>query len=66
MLSWHVADDDGEPTARSLFVDDLCDLFEVRLSAERLRRPLGAVEATGASEQELAAPASAAARSALR
>ena len=48
MLSWHVADDDGEPTARSLFVDDVCDLFEERLSSERLRRPLGAVEATGA------------------
>jgi RecB family exonuclease len=43
-LSWHVADDDGESTSRSLFVDDVCDLFAERLSAERLRRPLGAVD----------------------
>jgi hypothetical protein len=27
VLSWHTADDDGLPTARSLFVDDICDLF---------------------------------------
>ena len=27
-LSWHVADDDGEPGSRSLFVDDVCDLFD--------------------------------------
>jgi ATP-dependent helicase/DNAse subunit B len=44
VLSWHVADDDGEPTARSLFVDDVCDLFEEALGEERLRRPLGAAE----------------------
>ncbi len=43
-LSWHVADDDGEAQPRSLFVDDVCDLFDRRLSEERLRRPLGAVE----------------------
>ena len=44
VLSWHVADDDGDPTARSLFVDDVCDLFDEKLAAQRLRRPLGAVE----------------------
>ena len=31
VLSWHVADDDGDPTARSLFVDDVCDLFDEKL-----------------------------------
>jgi RecB family exonuclease len=42
-LSWHLADDDGEPSARSLFVDDLCDLFGESLQARCARRPLGAV-----------------------
>jgi ATP-dependent helicase/DNAse subunit B len=44
VLSWHVADDEGEPTARSLFVDDVSDLFEPALGEQRLRRPLGAAE----------------------
>jgi ATP-dependent helicase/DNAse subunit B len=43
-LSWHVADDDGEPVSRSLFVDDVCDLFGPALMEERARRPLGAVD----------------------
>ena len=43
VLSWHVADDDGAPVARSLFVDDLCDLFEPSLDEQRARRALGAV-----------------------
>jgi ATP-dependent helicase/DNAse subunit B len=47
VLSWHVADDDGEPTARSLFVDDVCDLFDEALVEARLRRPLGAADAPG-------------------
>jgi ATP-dependent helicase/DNAse subunit B len=42
-LSWHVADDDGQATSRSLFVDDVCDLFDEGLSQRRARRPLGAV-----------------------
>ncbi len=42
-LSWHVADDDGEPASRSLFVDDVCDLFTEDLLKGRARRPLGAV-----------------------
>jgi ATP-dependent helicase/DNAse subunit B len=54
VLSWHVADDDGEPTARSLFVDDLCDLFDADLGEHRHRRPLGAV---GWGELRTAAPA---------
>jgi ATP-dependent helicase/DNAse subunit B len=44
VLSWHVADDDGQPTSRSLFVDDICDLFTEALSEQRARRPLGAVD----------------------
>ena len=27
VLSWHTADDDGQAQSRSLFVDDVCDLF---------------------------------------
>ncbi len=42
-LSWHVSDDDGEPTARSLFVEDVCDLFDESLAERRGRRALGAV-----------------------
>jgi ATP-dependent helicase/DNAse subunit B len=44
VLSWHAADDDGAPAARSLFVDDVCDLFEHSLSERLVRRSLGAVE----------------------
>jgi ATP-dependent helicase/DNAse subunit B len=44
VLSWHVADDDGQPAARSLFVDDVCDLFAVSLLHDRAQRPLGAAE----------------------
>ncbi len=43
-LSWHAADDDGEASSRSLFVDDVCDLFAESLSQLRARRPLGAVD----------------------
>jgi ATP-dependent helicase/DNAse subunit B len=43
-LSWHVADDDGAVTSRSLFVDDVCDLFDESLSELRARRSLGAVD----------------------
>jgi len=59
VLSWHAADDDGEAVARSLFVDDLCDLFEESLSEGRLRRPLGAVgwgEPAPAARRPVAAP----------
>jgi PD-(D/E)XK nuclease superfamily len=44
VLSWHVAGDDGAPAARSLFVDDVCDLFEPSLSERVVRRSLGAVD----------------------
>jgi ATP-dependent helicase/DNAse subunit B len=42
VLSWHAADDDGQPTSRSLFVDDVCDLFDRGLLDDRARRALGA------------------------
>ncbi len=43
VLSWHTADDDGLPAARSLFVDDVCDLFAGPLHETRARRALGEV-----------------------
>jgi ATP-dependent helicase/DNAse subunit B len=43
VLSWHTADDDGLPSARSLFVDDICDLFSCDLHNARSRRALGEV-----------------------
>jgi ATP-dependent helicase/DNAse subunit B len=43
-LSWHICDDDGQPAARSLFVDDVCDLFDTSLTERCLRRPLGAID----------------------
>ena len=45
VLSWHETDDDAAPLSRSLFVDDVCDLFDERLSQERERRALGALDA---------------------
>lgn len=44
VLSWHVADDDGEPTARSLFVDDVCDLFAAGSLKQLARRPTAAAQ----------------------
>jgi ATP-dependent helicase/DNAse subunit B len=43
VLSWHAADDDGVAEARSLFVDDIVDLFGAGVEEQRVRRPLGAV-----------------------
>ncbi|MCW3033804.1 MAG: ATP-dependent nuclease subunit B-like protein [Solirubrobacterales bacterium] len=47
VLSWHETDDDAGPLSRSLFVDDVCDLFDERLSEQRERRALGALDAIG-------------------
>ncbi len=44
VLSWHAASDDGAGETRSLFVDDVVDLFEEGLEERRRRRPLGAVD----------------------
>jgi ATP-dependent helicase/DNAse subunit B len=47
VLSWHASDDEGKATPRSLFVDDVCDLFEEGLLEQRACRALGAVEERG-------------------
>ncbi len=47
VLSWHASDDEGQATPRSLFVDDVCDLFEQGLLEQRTRRALGAVDERG-------------------
>lgn len=39
VLSWHAASDDGTPQSRSLFVEDVCDLFDDSLRVERRRDP---------------------------
>lgn len=52
-LSWHVSDDDGEPASRSLFVDDVCDLFDASLTEACVRRSLGAVEVEAPRAGEL-------------
>ncbi len=44
VLSWHSSDDDGQATPRSLFVDDVCDLFADGLLDRRKHRALGAVD----------------------
>jgi ATP-dependent helicase/DNAse subunit B len=48
-MSWHQTDDDGEPVSRSLFVDDVCDVFEPSPEQVCERRELGAVDAAPAS-----------------
>jgi len=42
-LSWHDADDDGQPATRSFFVDDVAELFAPALRERTLRRRLGEV-----------------------
>jgi ATP-dependent helicase/DNAse subunit B len=62
-LSWHVADDEAQVTSRSLFVDDVCDLFAESLSSSRARRPLGAVDGLPTTTaRQLALPAGGALR----
>jgi ATP-dependent helicase/DNAse subunit B len=48
VLSWHAATEDGAAAARSLFVDDVCDLFDESLSE---RRALGASNGHAAHAQ---------------
>ncbi len=57
-LSWHESDDDAAPLSRSLFVDDVCDLFDARLSEQRARRALGALDGSSPPAVERAAAAS--------
>ena len=59
VLSWHETDDEAAPLSRSLFVEDVRDLFDESLYEERERRSLGSVElparAGGGTGGELAA-----------
>ncbi len=62
VLSWHDADDEGDPAVRSLFVDDVLDLLpEGYAEAHTGRRELGAV---GWTDPALAPTAREAARAA--
>ena len=58
-VSWHIADEQGTPLARSLFVDDICDLFCATLTERTVRRVAGAADWPGPGR-----PAGAMARSA--
>jgi ATP-dependent helicase/DNAse subunit B len=57
VLSWHTADDDGLARSRSLFVDDVSDLFSCDLHGARNRRALGEL-ADGEGGEEAHAPRS--------
>jgi ATP-dependent helicase/DNAse subunit B len=46
-LSWHIADEQGTPIARSLFVEDICDLFCATLKEHVVRRVAGAADWPG-------------------
>jgi ATP-dependent helicase/DNAse subunit B len=57
VLSWHEAGEDGRAAVRSLFVDDVCDLFDERLSEEPL--PTGAPARADGPQVAPAAPGAA-------
>ena len=58
VLSWHAGGDDGAAAARSLFIDDVCDVFESSLLAGRLRArsPLAASRRNGRRSTSCAVP----------
>lgn len=49
-LSWHIAGEDGMPLAPSLFLEDVCDLFDPTLRATVKRRHAGAAAWPGPGE----------------
>jgi RecB family exonuclease len=59
-LSWHAADEEGNPLARSLFVEDLCDLLHPSLGERTARRALGELSASVAAAPGAPLPARAA------
>jgi ATP-dependent helicase/DNAse subunit B len=62
-LSWHAADDEGEPAVRSSFVDDVARLFADDPLRRARTRDLGAVGSSdGAARERLRAEAHAAPR----
>jgi ATP-dependent helicase/DNAse subunit B len=54
-LSWHETDDEAAPLSRSLFVEDVRDLFDERLYEQRERRALGALDDAGGAPQSAVA-----------
>ena len=48
-VSWHAADDEGAATPPSLFLDDICDLFDVVLWEQRVRSPADRGEPRGSA-----------------
>jgi ATP-dependent helicase/DNAse subunit B len=54
-LSWHETDDDAGPSSRSLFVDDVRDLFDESLFEDRARRALGELVQTAGRTATVAA-----------
>jgi ATP-dependent helicase/DNAse subunit B len=55
-LSWHVADEDGRASVPSLFLEDICDLFDDRLRASALRRGAAAAEPFPPPDGRMAGP----------
>ncbi len=53
VLSWHASQEDERASPRSLFVEDVCDLFEDGLGQWRRERALGAAGWPGAGEPVL-------------
>jgi ATP-dependent helicase/DNAse subunit B len=66
VLSWHTADDDGLARSRSLFVDDVLDLFSCDLHGARSRRALGELAGGEGRGEGQPAPARAPAIAPLR
>lgn len=58
-VSWHAADDEAAATPPSLFLDDICELFEPALWERRVRSPAAA----GESSHDAAVPPHGAAES---
>lgn len=50
VLSWHLADDEGQPAVRSFLVDEVLELFGDEPDARTRRRELGAVGWEGARD----------------
>ena len=64
VLSWHAADDDGQATPRSLFVDDICDLFDASLPEHTVRRASATIGSLAAGGEDTLARDGAGARAA--
>jgi ATP-dependent helicase/DNAse subunit B len=54
VLSWHASGEDGAPAMRSLFVDDVCDLFDQTLEQTPIRRAQRAAAGAGRRDGPIA------------